>query len=337
MINSDLPKISIVTPSFNQGAFLEETIDSVLSQNYPNLEYIIIDGGSSDNSIEIIKRYERHLTYWISEKDRGQSHAINKGLKKVTGDIFNWLNSDDFYEPKALFKVGEVFKDKRVKMAAFRSNIFGKESRVSKGTDIFENLEKTIAYSRIDQPETFFSFDAIKEIGGVKENMHYCMDQDLYLRFLFKYGLEPIVKREEVIVNFRIHEDSKTNNHRQKFTNEKDNMFLALSKKSDEKKIEKFIEGFIGQENNLGFTYDDLVMNKSHLNGAIHYFLFFKGMSLYGQSRYKDAQKYFELINTKFLLKEDQDSLRKVIWRNKNIPKPILEVLRNLKSKTSNA
>jgi glycosyltransferase involved in cell wall biosynthesis len=92
-----LPKISIVTPSFNQGMFLEKTILSVLEQGYPNLEYIIIDGGSSDNSVEIIKKYEKHLAYWESEPDQGQSHAINKGFERATGEIFGWLNSDDWY------------------------------------------------------------------------------------------------------------------------------------------------------------------------------------------------------------------------------------------------
>lgn len=94
-------KISIVTPSFNQGEYLEETIDSVLSQKYPNLEYIIMDGGSKDNSVDIIKKYEKYLTYWESKPDRGQSHAINKGLKKCNGEIFNWLCSDDYLEPGA--------------------------------------------------------------------------------------------------------------------------------------------------------------------------------------------------------------------------------------------
>ena len=92
------PKISIVTPSFNQGQFLEETILSVLEQEYPNLEYIIIDGGSSDNSLNIIKQYEKKLSYWVSEPDNGQTHAINKGFSHATGEIFMWLNSDDIFK-----------------------------------------------------------------------------------------------------------------------------------------------------------------------------------------------------------------------------------------------
>jgi len=105
----NLPKISIVTPSFNQGQYIEETILSIVNQNYPNLEYIIIDGGSTDNTVEIIKKYEKHLAYWVSEKDKGQSEAINKGFRKATGDIVCWINSDDFFMPGSLLKVGERF------------------------------------------------------------------------------------------------------------------------------------------------------------------------------------------------------------------------------------
>ncbi|MEZ5010012.1 MAG: glycosyltransferase family 2 protein [Chitinophagales bacterium] len=104
-------KISIITPSYNQAEFLEDTITSVLHQNYPNLQYIIIDGGSSDGSVEIIKKYENQIDYWISEKDSGQTHAINKGFSKVTGDIICWLNSDDIYFDYTLSAVANYFNE----------------------------------------------------------------------------------------------------------------------------------------------------------------------------------------------------------------------------------
>src|SRR3954447_1857975 len=105
-----LPRITIVTPSFNQGRYLEQTICSVLDQKYPNLEYIICDGGSTDESVSVIKKYEKHLTYWCSEKDRGQSHAINKGFDRATGDIYAYINSDDYFEPGTFDRVAEAYQ-----------------------------------------------------------------------------------------------------------------------------------------------------------------------------------------------------------------------------------
>ena len=106
---SQYPRITIITPSYNQGQFIEETIQSVLNQGYPNLEYIIIDGGSTDQTVEIIKRYAAQIAYWVSEPDRGQTHAINKGLAQATGEILAYLNSDDYYLPGALHAVAKYF------------------------------------------------------------------------------------------------------------------------------------------------------------------------------------------------------------------------------------
>src|SRR5439155_25397176 len=106
-----LPRITIVTPSFNQGRYLEQTIRSVLDQGYPNLEYIICDGGSTDESVEIIKRYQHRLAYWCSEKDRGQSHAINKGFERATGDVYAYINSDDYFEPGVFECIAQAYND----------------------------------------------------------------------------------------------------------------------------------------------------------------------------------------------------------------------------------
>src|SRR6187455_126103 len=106
------PLVSIITIVYNGEKYIENTIQSVINQSYPNLEYIIIDGGSTDNTVDIIKKYQSHISYWISEPDNGQTDAINKGFAKCTGEIFNWLNSDDYYEPGALLKLGSLFFNK---------------------------------------------------------------------------------------------------------------------------------------------------------------------------------------------------------------------------------
>jgi glycosyltransferase involved in cell wall biosynthesis len=105
----DLPSISIVTPSYNQAQYLDETIQSVLDQGYPNLQYMVIDGGSTDGSVEVIKKYEKHLDYWVSEKDKGQMDALNKGVRRSTGEIFGFINSDDLLYPRALQRVADTW------------------------------------------------------------------------------------------------------------------------------------------------------------------------------------------------------------------------------------
>ena len=204
-------KISIVTPTYNQGQFLEETINSLLVQNYPNLEYIIIDGGSTDKSVEIIKKYQRYLTYWISENDNGQSNAINKGLKKCTGNIFNWLNSDDYLEPGSLLKIANAFADENVEVVAGKVRNFS-----TKGEEIIPNQNlsaKGLMCWELDvkfvQPGVWLRRELIELCGGIDEYFHYAFDWDLYIRYLYHF---PNVKKiDDLLVNFRIHENSKTN------------------------------------------------------------------------------------------------------------------------------
>ncbi|MFD2515642.1 glycosyltransferase family 2 protein [Pontibacter locisalis] len=207
------PKISIVTPSFNQGKFIEETIRSVVAQNYPNLEYIIIDGGSTDETVDIIKKYEPWISYWISEPDNGQSHAINKGLDRCTGDIFNWLNSDDWYMSNSLFEVATQFiNNPSVKVVSgFENHLFEDgTTELCKGTFLEDTLEATIEWCQIAQPSTFFRMNILKEIAPIPEDMHYIMDGEIWVRFLLMYGQKYFLKISQPLVNFRLHEGSKT-------------------------------------------------------------------------------------------------------------------------------
>lgn len=216
-MDSNYPKISIVTASYNQGQFIEETILSVLNQNYPNLEYIVIDGGSTDNSVEIIKKYQRHLTYWVSENDKGQANAINKGLKLCTGEIFNWLNSDDYLEPGALHKISVAFDDDNVNIVAGKVRNFSTTSEEiipnqklsAKGLMCWEPGVKFV------QPGVWMRRTLIEQCGGIDEQFHYAFDWDLYIRYLYCF---PQVKElDDLLVHFRLHENSKTQSLLEKF------------------------------------------------------------------------------------------------------------------------
>ncbi|MCC9168231.1 glycosyltransferase family 2 protein [Pontibacter harenae] len=188
------PKISIVTPSFNQGQFIEETIRSVLLQNYPNLEYIIIDGGSTDNTVEIIKKYEQWITYWISESDNGQSDAINKGLKLASGEVLNWLNSDDFLANDALFHIGSEDWNSEVGAVVGTGHKVNDEGVVLYTPKLSE-LSTEAFYNWIDhghfmQPACFFSRNAWLSCGPINEQLFFCMDVELWIKiskmFIFK-------------------------------------------------------------------------------------------------------------------------------------------------------
>ena len=185
------PRISIVTPSFNQGSYLEKTIRSVLLQVYPNLEYIIIDGGSTDQSIEIIRKYEPWLTYWVSEGDRGQTHAINKGLLHCSGALFNWLNSDDFLCPGALIALAEQWVVTQPDLVAGRCLVFnepnGALSHDWPARPPRQLLDFLTPHSVVlGQPASFVSLNTLYAVGGLREDLHYVMDWELYLRLTMK-------------------------------------------------------------------------------------------------------------------------------------------------------
>lgn len=191
------PLISVVTPSFNQAQFLERTITSVLDQNYPRLEYIIMDGGSTDASVDIIKRYANRLTYWVSQKDRGQSDAINQGFARSTGAILGWLNSDDYLMPGSLAAVAESHA-RRPDAGAW----VGDCQLVTSHTDEKElvradalDLDALGAHGQevfLGQPSCFFSAEAWKKCGPLDENLHLSMDLDLWLKMLKHYRFERV-------------------------------------------------------------------------------------------------------------------------------------------------
>jgi glycosyltransferase involved in cell wall biosynthesis len=184
----DYPKISVVTPSYNQGKFLEETIFSVFNQDYPNLEYIIMDGSSIDNSVEIIKKYADKITYWQSKPDKGQSVAINEGFKHATGDIFCWLNSDDQYIKGALKTVGEYFSNHPdchwLAGTGILKYVNNKKQREKISKPKRLDL-KTIStgITNIAQPSVFWRKELWNQTKRLCEEFHYAMDFDLWVQF----------------------------------------------------------------------------------------------------------------------------------------------------------
>src|SRR5450432_2717084 len=204
------PKISIITPSFNQGHFLEETILSVINQGYEPLEYIIIDGGSTDNSVDIIRRYEDRLTYWVSEKDRGQPHAINKGLAQATGDIFAYLNSDDLYLPGALAVVADRFSNDPACAWLCGDTILFNQN-VDSGEPVRTVVPRSAAQAlswayKAPQPGMFWQRTLLGE--GFQEQWRYCFDHELYVRLLL--GGHKCEHLSATLAAYRLHPDSKT-------------------------------------------------------------------------------------------------------------------------------
>lgn len=207
-----LPKITVITPSYNQGSFLEQTIRSVLLQNYPSLEYIIMDGGSTDDSVKIIHQYESWLTHWSSEKDRGQSHAINKGLAKSTGEVICWLNSDDYFLPGALLSIGRMLAAGSGNFAAvghcLRVNSDGSPPSFLRGR--FQGRRRLLEFWKgyeMHQPAIFWRREVFEKVGWLDESLHLTMDFDYWTRIARHFGF---VNIDRVLACANYHQAAKT-------------------------------------------------------------------------------------------------------------------------------
>lgn len=210
-----LPRITIVTPSYNQGPYLEATIRSVLDQGYPNLEYIIVDGGSTDQSVEIIRKYADHLAWWVSEKDRGQSHAINKGFARATGDLYCYINSDDTLYDGSLMAAAEAYQQGHAFISGWvvLLETVGEwpQAPMGRACDIDWLISNPLC-----QQATYWAARFTKELGGFRENLHYCFDYEFWIRLWFVAKIKPHMLHR-CMGGYRLHETSKTVSQPAKF------------------------------------------------------------------------------------------------------------------------
>lgn len=333
----NFPKISVVIPSYNQGHFLEETILSVINQQYPNLEIIIVDGGSKDNSREIIKKYEYHLTWWVSEKDKGQSDAINKGFARVTGDIVTWLCSDDLYTEGALKRVAEIFSElpDDVGLVYGGATLFGEnfKTRDSYGYDD-PGLERYISGQAFPQPSGFFKRKYLIEAGAwVREDLHLGMDYDLFARLGSVCKFHSV---KEIFSRYRLHVASKTVSQHDRLIEDWTRTFSNLCRNLGwNDVVEKMqaipqLSGFLNYH--YPFKAKESIVSGANKDLALFYHLCYWVKSCYQYKKRDDARQLLAIVKKNYpaewLAKEKH--IPQIIRRLK-VPDPLLNVLISLK------
>ncbi|GAB4527449.1 MAG: glycosyltransferase family 2 protein [Anaerolineae bacterium] len=232
-VMTELPLVTIVTPSFNQGRFIRETIESVLSQDYPRLEYIVVDGGSTDDTLDILRSYGERIA-WVSEPDRGQSHAINKGFRRASGEILAWLNSDDTYLPGAV-SASVAFLQQHPEIDL----VYGDVQPIDENGHVLRERACGKPFSlhtlltdfwMIPQPTAFFRRELLDKVGLLNENLHYFLDPDLWIRIALhgKGQYLPGLRAKG-----RLHKDSKTVAQQLGFWEERKLVLDELYRRSD--------------------------------------------------------------------------------------------------------
>ncbi len=257
----DWPKISVITPSFNQAEFLEATIRSVLLQGYPNLEYVVLDGGSSDGSVDIIKKYSPWLSHWESRPDHGQSDAINRGLRATTGEIQCWLNSDDYFAPGTLAHVARCFCDapETLWLIGSATLLDHQGAQTIRPARVLTESE-LVRWTRSNwfcQQATFWRKSFIERTGFLDESLHYVMDWELWLRF---YAIAPPQIIDQSLAFYRFHENAKCVDKLDSYYVEETRLLLSIVESSDVGLLAKYRDD---ARNRLA----ELLANAYHVEG----------------------------------------------------------------------
>lgn len=333
------PKISIVIPSYNQGQFLEETILSVIDQQYPNLELFVVDGASNDKSVEVIKKYEQHLTWWVSEKDKGQSDAINKGFARATGEIISWLCSDDLYTPGTMHKVAEYFSKQDDNVGL----IYGGITTFKDGVDQRSNwgykdpsIERYLAGMAFSQPAAFYRKKYVDKVGGrVNEQLHYGMDCDLFCRLALVCDFVPV---PDIFARYRLHWQSKSVSQANRFMADWNKSFVNLCNNMGwNSLIDRLRSTGVVDDSVLtwhykfSFTPEKKIVEKVDTEKLLFYHLCYVLKDLYWNARRPQARHLLAWLKKNYpvtLLKNEEKI--PPIMKKLMLPDPVLLILKKL-------
>jgi len=336
---SEWPKISIVTPSYNQGIFLEETLRSVLLQNYPNLELIVIDGGSKDESVTIIQKYASWISYWVTEEDKGQSDAINKGFQKASGEIITWINSDDLLTHGALQKAAEHFLNLPDDAGLIHGGmiLFNEKTELeTRFTYLKPSRESYLSGIVFSQPAAFFKKKYLDHVGYLRKELHYGMDYDLFMRLSLVSNFYPV---NEVFAKYRVHSQSKSVAQTNQFIGDWKKTFVNLCKNLNWKKgLELMNAGGVFKDE-LDFYYpfnfkcEPVIISSIQPEKAIYFHLGHVLKDLYWTGKLEEASALMNLLENNFpknWIKED--SRLETVCRKLKIPRFVLKSIKKVKA-----
>ncbi len=350
-------RISIITPSYNQAAYLEKTIQSIISQGYDDLEYILIDGGSNDGSLEIIEKYKEYFTFWVSEKDKGQSHAINKGFEKATGDIITWINSDDQLTPNSLHKIAAEFekdKSKEIFVVHGKTILFGENMQDKEfGASATDFLERSLAGLPFPQPSSFFRKELIEKYGQLKQEFHFGMDYEFFVPVFLN---EKSIYVNEFFSKYLYHTESKSLTQQSGFARDYAKVFskiLRSFEKSKNPNHQKIVKKTISKFRELDFytennnSNDDIfeitnsfTENQLHLAFCYNLLnqLIFYYEAIETTNKQEQAQSWEQVKKiTSYLVKNEADfvaknpEVKQVYQRSKFLNPMVMSLLRKVK------